>query len=167
MRLIRLLLVFCTIGTVIPMVAEEPEAINFHHQQTEILSIRWDDVQHIVLEEEQIVVVGIDGKKINLLYDEFDYFQFGSFTQVDAMQPNKTGSYFDAYVRGKETLVVQCSHLMSTIRLVDVSGKSITMDYGDNASHELEISISELPAGVYMVMAYGNQSVNSKKIIIK
>ena len=76
------------------MVAEEPEAINFYHQPTEILSIRLDDVQHIVLEEEQIVVLGINGEKISLLYDVFDYFQFGSFTQVDAMQPNKTGKLF-------------------------------------------------------------------------
>lgn len=158
----------------LPLWAEYPQAMNMHYDKYshwDVRSFRLDDISRIVfLDQLKLQVCKTDASRENFDMDRLGSIYFGPYKEPVALeQPERQGD-FDVFFRGRETLLVESAQPLKQVRLLDASGKTILSIAGNAGMGELnsmEISLPELPAGLYLVIAQGVRSVKVKKIMLK
>lgn len=166
----------------LPLWAEYPQAMNMHYDKYphwEVRSFRLDDISRIVfLDQLKLQVCKTDDSRENFDIDRVGSIYFGPYKEPVALQQPERQGDFDVFFRGRETLLVESAQPLKLVRLLDASGKTILSIAGNAAAssagnaalgepNSMEISLPELPAGLYLVIAQGVRSVKVKKIMLK
>ncbi|MBO5768469.1 MAG: T9SS type A sorting domain-containing protein [Bacteroidales bacterium] len=158
----------------LPLLAEYPQAMNMHYDKYshwEVRSFRLDDISRIVfLDQLKLQVCKTDASRENFDIDRLGSIYFGPYKEPVALEQTERQGDFDVFFRGRETLLVESAQPLKQVRLLDASGKTILSIAGNTEVSEqnsMEISLPELPAGLYLVVAQGAHSVKVKKIMLK
>ena len=174
----------------LPLWAEYPQAMNMHYDKYshwEVRSFRLDDISRIVfLDQLHLQVCKTDASRENFDIDRLGSIYFGPYKEPLALEQTERQCDFDVFFRGGETLLVESAQPLKQVRLLDASGKTILSIAGNSAAssagntaassagntavgeqNSMEISLPELPAGLYLVVAQGARSVRVKKIMLK
>lgn len=161
----------------------------------EVRSFRLDDISRIVfLDQLKLQVCKTDASRENFDMDRVGSIYFGPYKAPVALQHPERQGDFDVFFRGREILLVESAQPLKLVRLLDASGKTILSIAGNTAAssagnaaassagntatgsagnaamgepNSMEISLPELPAGLYLVIAQGVRSVKVKKIMLK
>ena len=190
MKLLKHIFFLMALWMSLPLWAEYPQAMNMHYDKYshwEVRSFRLDDISRIVfLDQLKLQVCKTDASRENFDIDRVGSIYFGPYKEPVALEQTERQGDFDVFFRGRETLLVESAQPLKLVRLLDASGKTILSIAGDAAAssagnaaassvgntavgepNSMEISLPELPAGLYLVIAQGVRSVKVKKIMLK
>ena len=160
------LLISASLALAIPTLAQE--AMNLMSQETSISSTQLEKLKNITFSDSQIQIHLTDGSTVKYDFTKFDNVIFGEYiTFVDIDELASDNTEFNVYLSADKTLKVECSAIIKTLKLVDLSGKSIKVSLSGSESNVVSVSVESLTTGLYIVLAETEEGLKTSKIIIK
>ena len=159
------LLIFASLTLTIPSFAQD--AMNVMNKGTSISSTQLESLKNITFNDSQILIHLTDGSIIRHDFNQFDNILFGEYlisTPLADLSSENTN--FNVYLSDK-ILTVESSAIIKSLKLVDLSGKSIKVSLSGSESNAVSVSVESLTAGMYVVLAETADGIKTGKIIIK
>ena len=161
-----LFFVFTFLAATTPCIADE--AMNVMSEGKCISSSQLESLENITFSDSQILIHLTDGSVVKHDFAKFDKIIFGEyipFVGIDEITSENTE--FNVFLSEEKVLTVESSAIITSIKLIDLSGKTTQVNISGDESNIVSISVKSLATGLYIVLAETEDGLKTNKLIIK
>ena len=164
----HLLLVQALFLLAIPTFAQSQEAMTVLSEAKCISSTQLESLTNVTFSDSQILIHLIDGSIVKHDFTDFENIIFGEYIpSVGIHEVNSDNTEFNVYLSEDKILTVEYSAVIKSLKLVELTGKSINVSLAGSESNVVEVSVESLTSGLYVVLTETENGLKTGKIIIK